>query len=313
MPGAYHFSKEQEDKMFELYKGGTPLLDIGKLFNVGYKPVQRILIKKYGVSFDRPCCKVGDIVNGWEIIKIEMRHNFTRQCGRNDQVAMAKSVVPGYDIERDFLLSKFNTGKVTPPDNNKNIFPPNKRHGESKTRLHKAWCAMMNRCNSAGDIRFEGTSYQKYGVQYCEEWKVYENFRDWALANGYADDLSIDRIDFKGNYEPSNCRWVDSKTQNRNRGDNRYVELTAFGECKSIYDWCDDERCLVNLKALRYRIDQGWDHERAIIEPSGSPIRAKGTINNFIKEKYKEIYDSYYTDYWQEEFYFELNKVMVKK
>lgn len=65
-------------------------------------------------------------------------------------------------------------------------------------------------------------SYRYYGgkgVQVCAEWMAFEPFRDWALANGYRDDLTIDRIDPFGNYEPANCRRISKAEQRYNRRD----------------------------------------------------------------------------------------------
>lgn len=89
-------------------------------------------------------------------------------------------------------------------------------HGESKTRLFRIWCEMKHRCTIKSD-----TNYIKYGgrgISVCDEWcNDFTTFRDWAMSNGYRDDLTIDRIDGTGNYEPSNCRWATYTEQNINR------------------------------------------------------------------------------------------------
>ena len=89
-------------------------------------------------------------------------------------------------------------------------------HGGSETRLYRIWRGMKTRCyvpSSSGYAYYGGR-----GIAVCEEWiDDFTAFRDWALANGYADNLSIDRIDNEKGYSTENCRWVTSYEQMHNR------------------------------------------------------------------------------------------------
>ena len=88
----------------------------------------------------------------------------------------------------------------------------NVTHGFSKDRLYKIWKNMLYRCNNPKVKNYGGR-----GITVCSEWRDnYVTFREWALENGYSDNLSIDRINVDGNYEPSNCRWTTATVQNRN-------------------------------------------------------------------------------------------------
>ncbi|MBQ0017359.1 MAG: AP2 domain-containing protein [Clostridiales bacterium] len=91
---------------------------------------------------------------------------------------------------------------------------------QNTERLYNVWLEMRQRCNNPNNKNFK--YYGGKGVSVCDEWNDYFAFKHWAENNGYdknakRGDCTIDRINPNGNYEPSNCRWVDMATQNRNK------------------------------------------------------------------------------------------------
>lgn len=140
----------------------------------------------------------------------------------------------------------------------------NFRHGGSGTRLYRVWYNMVARCEMSESHDYDW--YGGIGIRVCEEWHDFPVFREWALANGYTDNLTIDRVNCGGNYEPSNCRWVTYKEQSRNT--NRTRMLTAFGETKCLLDWAHDIRCKVKVAGLSYRLSIGMSPEDAISSPN---------------------------------------------
>ncbi len=87
-------------------------------------------------------------------------------------------------------------------------------HGLSKTRVYRIWAGMISRCTDPNHSRRE--YYGGRGITVCPEWADPLTFIAWALENGYAANLSLDRVDNDGDYEPSNCRWVSKAVQARN-------------------------------------------------------------------------------------------------
>lgn len=121
-----------------------------------------------------------------------------------------------------------------------------------KERLYRIWSNMKNRCNNPNECGYK--NYGGRGITYCNEWETYPPFRTWALENGYSDDLTIDRINVNGNYEPSNCRWVNMKTQSNNTRRNIYV--TYNGETHTMAEW--SEITGIKLSNLYTRYHRGF-------------------------------------------------------
>ena len=141
-----------------------------------------------------------------------------------------------------------------------------KKHGATGTRLYYEWTRIKARCYNNNTYNYG--DYGGRGIIMCNEWNMsFERFRDWALANGYTDELSIDRIDVNGNYEPSNCRWATSKEQSNNRRNNIIVEINS--EKKTLKQWCeiyDKDYKMVHNRIRR----SGWNIMDAIFLPKGS-------------------------------------------
>lgn len=104
------------------------------------------------------------------------------------------------------------------------------------TRLYTIWQGIRKRCND-----MHSPSYYRYGgrgISVCEEWdKDYLSFHNWAIENGYNENLTIDRIDNDGNYCPENCRWATATEQARNRSSN--IKITIGNATKTLTEWCN--------------------------------------------------------------------------
>lgn len=139
----------------------------------------------------------------------------------------------------------------------------NRTHAMSKTRLYQEWAHIKSRCV------YKGAKSQQYygarGIKMCNEWaNSFEKFRDWALQSGYRDDLTIERIDFNGNYCPENCTWIPQSEQSSNT--RRCVIITYNGKTQNLNDWCKELN--LDYKRINNRIKKlGWSFERAISEP----------------------------------------------
>ena len=132
-------------------------------------------------------------------------------------------------------------------------------HLSTKSRLYSEWRGMRRRCSENNTEKCK--YYADRGITVCDEWRnSFVAFRDWALANGYRDDLTIDRIDNDGNYCPENCRWTTVAEQNRNRSCTRII--THDGQTRTLAEW--SKITGIAYDKLRKRIAYGWSVERAL-------------------------------------------------
>lgn len=141
-------------------------------------------------------------------------------------------------------------------------------HGQKRSRLYNIWSGMIARCENPNEAAFP--RYGGRGVKVCVEWRQkFEAFRDWAHLNGYADNLTIDRIDGGGDYDPANCRWATYAQQNRNYSRNRPIEYQ--GRMVLVCDLAVEvglPQDILKNRIFRY----GWSVERAVT----TPVQKKG-------------------------------------
>lgn len=138
------------------------------------------------------------------------------------------------------------------------------RHNMRKTSLYSRWVGMKGRCYNPNNQKYK--NYGARGVAMCDEWKdSFISFWKWATENGYQENLSLDRINVNGNYEPSNCRWTDMFTQENNRTNNRSVWYN--GRVYTLTELSKISK--VSYKTLHLRLfHYKWDVETAVTKPS---------------------------------------------
>ena len=162
-----------------------------------------------------------------------------------------------------------------------------KTHGMSRTRIYKIWEAMKQRCYNQNEPSYK--NYGGRGISVCQEWKSdFMSFYAWAMDNGYKEDLTIERIDNDGNYEPSNCKWITLQEQENNRRTTVFMELD--GEKMSLKQWA--EKTGNNYHSIlrkRGRRKRGMKERSVYLNERKDEMRKKIELMDSIVEENPEI------------------------
>lgn len=151
-------------------------------------------------------------------------------------------------------------------------------HGLSRDRIYKLWTSMKARCAEENGRLLHGGR----GIRVCEEWnregkEGFLSFYAWSMDNNYQDDLTLDRIDVNGNYEPGNCQWVTVQEQNYNKQNTIYIDTNGEKTSLSQYYYSEPDR-LVPYQVVSNRFRQGWTLEEIFTTPFGERRDGKGSI-----------------------------------
>lgn len=179
-------------------------------------------------------------------------------CSRQKKMAWNCLCECGGSIVATYTQLKSGNTKSCGCLNHEKILERNTSHSESKTRLYKIWVGIRQRCNNPNKKSY--VNYGGRGVKVCDDWDNYLNFKEWAISNGYEDDLTIERIDPNGNYEPSNCTWIPKGDQSKNRRSCNF--LTFNGKTQTVSDWARELN--INRTTINTRLRKGWAIDKVL-------------------------------------------------
>lgn len=164
-------------------------------------------------------------------------------------------------------------------------------------RLKSVYIGMKSRCYNKNNPGFH--NYGGRGIIICDEWlNDFNAFYEWAISAGYdinksRAEQSLDRIDVNGNYEPSNCRWADQKTQNNNTRVN--VHYIVDGKDYTQAQLC--EKYNIPDSTLRYRLESKTIEEVIYDIENPKELTEKEKAKKDYFKKYREEHKEYFKEY----------------
>jgi hypothetical protein len=205
----------------------------------------------------------GEVYGRWQVVS-EMYHGANKI-----KVVLVRCLGCDREIEREVQVKDLLRGKTQSCGcYHKELLAERfTKHAESHTPLYAVWSEMKSRCNNPNNC--SAKYYHDKGIRVCSDWdNSYTNFAAWAKSHGYKKGLTIDRIETAGNYEPSNCRFVSRKIQNRNKPNLNYI--VGFGRKMLASEWANHQLNVNNLTraTIAYRcLIKGRSIEAALCEP----------------------------------------------
>lgn len=162
-------------------------------------------------------------------------------------------------VEKNSLRNKKRGTKSCGCFQKEMVSQSNTKHGMYKSRIYKTWSDMIQRCYNKKEPSYKYCGSR--GITVCPEWKKsFICFYKWAISNGYSDDLTLDRKDNGGNYNPVNCRWITMLEQERNKRNNRIIKKDGKELCVS--EWA--EILKIKSNTIYTRLHRGWDVGKAL-------------------------------------------------
>jgi hypothetical protein len=156
---------------------------------------------------------------------------------------------------------------------------------QTPSKLYGVWRSMKNRCTNPNNKDFP--NYGARGISVCSEWQNFSTFQAWALANGYAEGLTLDRTDNDGSYEPDNCRWVTRKEQAQNRrqrvsGIRNKKEWIRVSELDEMLERIKKKKIETGIQIAKLNADLD--------------VKTQSAVRKIVKENVKGILRNYLTD-----------------
>lgn len=147
-----------------------------------------------------------------------------------------------------------------------------KKHGMSGTLIYDVWRSIKQRCYNPRNKDFP--NYGGRGILMDPQWKEdFTTFHHWAVSNGYREGLTIERVDPNGNYEPSNCSWIENEEQANNRRNS--IRYEYQGQSLTIREL--SEKLNMNYNTLR---DYLRNKKMSVEEVINKKHKQKRMINN---------------------------------